>query len=349
MTRELTHIRKPYLSMDPHPSPLRWGASGLDLSAPEGTWSEVKHLTNEERDQIDLQARMILARCADRVKVMEALERRAVCSRAHTGASGNTSCFLGRVELASKSFNPVVQFLQTRLGHGDSTILLEYIAAHHSSITWYLNRRLAEASQSQKSMQEERVKRQLERTRTLGSSATREAMAIGTRNVTLEKKNVSPDSWLEGASSVLVSGFAATLGASSYRLTKNEKPSSIAGSATPDDSENEDIELTQSQILQFETENANILRSVQDTLESVQQAEARLMDISNLQTELVTHLTHQTELTDQLYEDAMATTSAVERGNVQLREARRRAKDSRVFILVFLIGASLSLLFLHFY
>lgn len=39
----------------------------------------------------------------------------------------------------------------------------------------------------------------------------------------------------------------------------------------------------------------------------------------------------------------------VQKGNVQLREAKRRAKDSRMFILLFLIGASLSLLFLHYY
>jgi len=88
---------------------------------------------------------------------------------------------------------------------------------------------------------------------------------------------------------------------------------------------------------------------VQDTLESVQQAESRLMDISALQMELVTHLTRQTELTEQLYEDAIATTSTVEKGNAQLREAKRRARDGRKWILLFLIGASLSLLFLHYY
>jgi len=64
---------------------------------------------------------------------------------------------------------------------------------------------------------------------------------------------------------------------------------------------------------------------------------------------LISHLTRQTELTDQLYEDAIATTAMVEKGNVQLREARRRSKDSRLFILLFLVGASLSLLFLHYY
>jgi len=113
--------------------------------------------------------------------------------------------------------------------------------------------------------------------------------------------------------------------------------------------DDDEIELTASQIMQFEDENAAILRTVQDTLASVQQAESRLMEISVLQTELIAHLTQQTELTDQLYEDAIATTSTMEKGNDQLQEARRRGKDSRLFILIFLIGASLSLLFLHYY
>jgi syntaxin 18 len=260
--------------------------------------------------------------------------------------------FAGRVELAASNVNPLTRFLPARLKSNNSTILSDYTAAHHSSITWYLSRRLTEASQTQKDMQEERVKRQLERTRTLGSSAAQEAMnIISSKGPAQQRNDGGSDSWLGGASSALVSGFAATIGATSGRSaaqpsTRTLTPTSSSGDLDGDD---DDIELSQSQILQFESENANILRSVQDTLESVQQAEARLMDISNLQMELVTHLTQQTELTDQLYEDAIATTSTVEKGNVQLREARRRAKDSRIFILVFLIGASFSLLFLHLY
>ena len=259
--------------------------------------------------------------------------------------------FTGRAELAASNVNPLTRLLPARLKSNNSTISSDVTAAHHSSITWYLSRRLTEASQSQKEMQEERVKRQLERTRTLGSSAAQEAMNISKRPAQ-QRNDGGSDSWLEGASLALASGIAATIGATSSRSaaaqpsTRTLTPTSSVGDLDGDD---DDIELSQSQILQFESENANILRSVQDTLESVQQAEARLMDISNLQMELITHLTLQTELTDQLYEDAMATTSTVEKGNVQLREARRRAKDSRIFILVFLIGASLSLLFLHFY
>ncbi len=249
---------------------------------------------------------------------------------------------LGRAELVASKTNPLTRFLPARLRQDESSIASDFIAAHHSSITWYLNRRLAEASQSQKIMQEERVKRELERSRTLGSGAAKAALDIGNSDLLGVGESSGGASWLGGASSSII---AATIGTTPRSDTA---PSSVDTALLMDD-EDEDIELSASQILQFETENANILRDVQDTLESVQQAESRLMDISALQMELVSHLTQQTELTDQLYEDAIATTGMVEQGNVQLREARRRAKDGRLFILLFLIGASLSLLFLHYY
>lgn len=191
-------------------------------------------------------------------------------------------------------------------------------------------------------MQEERVKRQLERTRTLGSSAGYEMLRLGSKGAQPTTIPVKSESggWLGGASTIFN-----TIGHQTSHLATSTPNIETVQS----DEEDEDIELTASQIMQFETENANILKSVQDTLESIQQAESRLMDISALQMELVSHLTRQTELTDQLFEDAIATSSTVEKGNVQLREAKRRAKDGRVFILLFLIGASLSLLFLHFY
>lgn len=252
--------------------------------------------------------------------------------------------------MASK-INPLARFLPARLRQDEATLSSDFVAAHHSSITWYLNRRLTEASQSQKEMQEERVKRQMERTKTLGSGAAREVLNIGVDPLFNAEPPTTAggSSWLGGASSSLI---AATIGAPSPSEPHRPTPSNVKFSDIPppsDDEDDEDIELSASQILQFEQENANILRNVQDTLESVQQAESRLMEISALQMELVTHLTRQTELTDQLYEDAIATTSTVDKGNVQLKEAKRRANDGRLFILVFLIGASFSLLFLHYY
>jgi syntaxin 18 len=197
-------------------------------------------------------------------------------------------------------------------------------------------------------MQEERVKRQAERTRTLGSTAAREMVEVAF-NVSShsteqgEKKRVG---WLGSPSNFI----AATIGAPTVH-GKTNSPVLVAKPEPPppEDDVDEDIELSESQIMQFEMENADLLRSVHDTLESVQLAESRLVEISSLQMELVTHLTRQTELTDQLYDDAIATTSTVEKGNAQLQEARRRAKDSRKWILLFLVGASLSLLFIHYY
>lgn len=135
------------------------------------------------------------------------------------------------------------------------------------------------------------------------------------------------------------------------RRNSPSQPSIPIDSSYPseDSDDDDDIELSQSQILQFEAENAALLRNVQDQLESVHQAEARLSEISALQMELVTHLTRQTELTDQLFEDAIATTSTVEKSKAELKKAQERGKDGRLFLLVFLFGASFSLLFLHYY
>ncbi|KAL1760039.1 hypothetical protein FB107DRAFT_256737 [Schizophyllum commune] len=327
LTRMLASIRKPYLNVDARPSPLsRQGTRNIDLAGAE-SWAGIKQLTNEERDQIDLQARVILSRCADRVKEMEALEKK-------------------RAQLVSQNANPLNRFLPARLRQDDSDKASDFVAAHHAGITWYLNRRLTEASQAQKEMQEERVKRQLERTKTLGSGAAREAAGLGAVDPVFAQNQparVAGGSWLGDAVATAIGATPSTSSSSTAPPVADDYASTVS------DDEYDDLELSSSQIQQFEAENASILRGVQDTLEAVQQAESRLQDISALQMELVTHLTQQTELTDQLYEDAISATETVEKGNVQLREARRRAKDSRIFVLVFLLGASFSLLFLHYY
>ena len=219
--------------------------------------------------------------------------------------------------------------LPTRLAPQNNSAALssDFLAAHNASITWYLNRRLAEISQIQKEMQEERIKRQLERTRTLGS-----AVADPLRP---PAPKASAD-------------FGSGLWPRTSSTAAAAKPP-VNTISSSEDSDDDDMELSQSQIQQFEEENAAILREAQDALATVQQAESRLMEISALQMELVSHLTQQAEITDQLYEDAIEAGATVGAGNKQLIEARRRQKDSRLFILVFLIGATMALLFLHNY
>jgi syntaxin 18 len=78
----LTNIRKPYLNVDSRTTPMsRQAPRNIDFNDADPSWAGIRHLTNEERDQIDLQARVILTRCSDRVKEMEALEKRVHFSR----------------------------------------------------------------------------------------------------------------------------------------------------------------------------------------------------------------------------------------------------------------------------
>lgn len=73
----LANIRRPYLNVDSRTGPTyRQPSQALDLNASDQSWSGIRHLSNQDRDQIDLQARVILTGCADRVKAMETLEKR---------------------------------------------------------------------------------------------------------------------------------------------------------------------------------------------------------------------------------------------------------------------------------
>ena len=204
----------------------------------------------------------------------------------------------------------------------------ELITAHRSNVTWYLTRRLADVSATQKEMQEERVKRQLDRARSLGGSS-----GLG------ENSRASP------ATSY------GSFGSSSFQFVP---PPVISASKTAldlDDDENSEaeMELTEAQIQQFEAENAVKLRQQEDLLANVKQAESRLLDISALQTELVVQLARQTEVVETLYDEAIASQTEVEKGNEQLKRARERAGSSRKWILTFILFATLCLLFLHWY
>ncbi len=51
----------------------------MDLSNPSHSWADIRRLSNEERDQIDLQARLIISQCAVRVSQLEKLEASESC------------------------------------------------------------------------------------------------------------------------------------------------------------------------------------------------------------------------------------------------------------------------------
>ncbi|KAG9002675.1 hypothetical protein FRB94_003710 [Tulasnella sp. JGI-2019a] len=320
LTSLLASSRRAYLNVDANQSSARQARS-FDLSnaSSDGNvdaFSSLKSLTNEERDQIDLQARILLSKCADRVKEMEIVEKR-------------------RRDAAVAQTNPLARLLPSRLTGSSSNAAADLIAAHRTNITWYLTRRLADASQTQKEMQEERIRRQTERTKTLGSSAAAyDAAMLSQPEVQEKSKFGSFGSFIRGGPSKPESGF------------QTQQPPPEDGYASEEEDE---LELTPGQMQQFEEENAALLRSVEDTLATIQLAESRLMDISSLQTELIVQLTRQAEVVDQLYDEAITSQGEVEKGHVQLKKARDRARESRKWILFFILGATGAMLFLHWY
>ncbi|CAE6464500.1 unnamed protein product [Rhizoctonia solani] len=306
LTQLLSSVRRPYLNVDPN-NHFRPAAStrNIDLNSMNSdAWANVKSLTNAERDQLDLQANVILTKCAQRVRELELLEKQ-------------------HAELAASRANPLLRILPSRLTQSTELADTDTRALHRSNIAWYLTRRLTETGAAQKEMQEERVRRQVERATTLGSSISVTAPAPA--------PVTTPSAW----------------GASAWGRSSQPVPAPPPEESEDDDYD--DLELSASQILQFEQENAALLRSMEDTLASVKVAESRLLDISALQTELVAHLTRQTEVIDHLYDEAVASQGDVNRANVQLRKARENQADSRIYLIVFLLGASAALLFIHWY
>ena len=174
------------------------------------------------------------------------------------------------------------------------------------------------------SLQEERGKRPQERSKTLGGGAAREAASFDS----LDLSN-----------------------ADSNRIDTNFYGISLPnGQELPPTQPIEDqLSLSPAQIQQFESENNTLLEHMQSQLTSVLSAEKSLLEISQLQSELVQHLVQQTDMTDRLYDEAVGSVGDVGKANEQLRKARKRGEEGRLFLIVFLIGASMALLFLNWY
>ena len=188
------------------------------------------------------------------------------------------------------------------------------MTAHRANIIWTLNDLLAKLSAALTELQEERSKRREERNRTLGGQAAKEAAILESR-----------------AKSKL-----------------NGLPEGLRG-VVPDDEPPIESQLSPEQLQLFSTENNTLLEHMQSQLDSVLSAEKSLVEISTLQTELVRHLVQQTEITDRLYDEAVGSVGDVGKANEQLKKARERGKEGRLFLLIFLLGASMALLFLDWY
>ncbi|TGZ77732.1 hypothetical protein EX30DRAFT_176765 [Ascodesmis nigricans] len=173
------------------------------------------------------------------------------------------------------------------------------IAAHHESVLWWLKEQLAQCSEIQRRRQEVRLRRKLEKGR-----------------------------------SVLAEQKGANVGIRSTTSTSAKKKQAGKGRVKAGMEEDEDMKDVEEQlgaevVKMLEQENEGMLKYYEDTLEQVKAAETSLLEISELQTKLVTQLSEQSTLIDNLMQDSMTTEENVSKGNKELKKAAERTSIAR--------------------
>ncbi|GAA6047298.1 hypothetical protein JCM3770_001874 [Rhodotorula araucariae] len=332
----LTSIRRAYLdlgssSSNPHAHHQQQPARQLDPSKGLSAWEGVRWLTDRERDEIDFAVKVALRKSVDRVRELEALEKARLAAAKRDNPNAGLSRLLGLASSASAA-SPTV----------------EALAQHRAHIALWLNELLAAVSQRQRDQQEARVRRQLERTQSLGGMGGGGALGMDElgRQMAARAKSERAAGKGQGRGSVDEGIGAVGTVPSMYR------PAPIPGAGEEDEEDDEhplESTLTAEQVQQFEAEESALLKATQSDLEALKTAESSLLEIAALQTQLAQHLGQQSELTDKLWEEAVTVSGEVERGNKQLKQAKERSRDSRMWLLIFLFGSSFTLLFLDYY
>ncbi|BGP12808.1 hypothetical protein JCM10213_008069 [Rhodosporidiobolus nylandii] len=317
----LVSIRRAYLDLGAshhHPSSQ---PRAVDPAKGLSAWEGVRWLSDRERDEIDFGVKVAVRKSVDRVRELEALEKVRL-SKEKQEASTSSRLF------------------------GSSSPTSDFLTSHRSYITLYLNALLASVSQRQRDQQEARVRRQLEKTQSLGGLGGGGALGmdeLGRQMGARAKSDFSARGDAKGKDREDEGQVG--------QVPSIYRPAPLPGAGEDDDEEDNLLgnELTAEQVQQFEAEESALLKATQSDLEALKTAESSLLEIASLQSQLAMHLGQQAELTDQLWEDAITVTGKVEEGNQQLKKAKERGRDSRMWLLIFLFGSSFTLLFLDYY
>ncbi|KAK4284283.1 hypothetical protein QN277_001138 [Acacia crassicarpa] len=113
-----------------------------------------------------------------------------------------------------------------------------------------------------------------------------------------------------------------------------------------DKSHNEPLRVQQ-QLLDDETRALQV--ELTGLLDAVQETETKMVEMSALNHLLSTHVLHQAQQIELLYDQAVEATKNVELGNKELSQAIQRNSSSRTFLLLFLFVLTFSVIFLDWY
>lgn len=329
----VSSVRRPYLSLGARSEhdydaagarPREYGVDGGKEDEGEGSsssdptshaqvgpqsYTQLAHLSDAQKDEVDLHLKLVLERSISRLKELIAAEekrRKAVPSA--------PSSMLDRL------FAPAAS--PTTL---DSVEYSAQLSQHRESMTSFIGASLRRAGERIGKMQEARVKALEEKAGKRGV-ATAAAAVTNAASIPQRRK--------EAAIPGSTSSFRATAAAAA-----------AAGTGAPSVADSE--ELTQEQMQQFASESSALTKTLQSDLAAVENVTRTLNTIAELQTTLVQHLTTQNETIASLADEAIDQRIEVDKGNEQLKRAKERSRSANRLLAAFLVGSGLGLLFLH--
>ncbi|XP_010067483.2 syntaxin-81 isoform X1 [Eucalyptus grandis] len=142
------------------------------------------------------------------------------------------------------------------------------------------------------------------------------------------------------------------------RVTPRRKPKQST-SSIPVDNSNGNVEFKESnevpgellrvQQQHLDDETRALQVELTSLLDSVQQTETKMVEMSALNHLISTHVLQQAQQIEHLYDQAVEATHNVQLGNKELAQAIQRNSSSRTFLVLFLFVLTFSILFLDWY
>ncbi|KAL8767196.1 MAG: hypothetical protein Q9194_006050 [Teloschistes cf. exilis] len=306
LTTYLHSIRQAYLRIDlpPHHRLQQQQQSHKRTHSSHSPTPPI-YFTNPQRDQLDAESKSLLRSLHASIHQLEEAEtlRQETARKLHQHKYSHRFGFgaaLGRWAAGGDnnvgtSGSPEEQWEQ--LGR-------ETLKTWRESVIWYLKKNLEEAGETQRSMMDRRLQREVERSKSsLYKSRTPRGVDIGLDDPYVRGEGKGMNGYVGGGEMMVEE---------EERRRKGEEG------------------LSEEQVQAFREENEGMLRHYEDTLDQVRTAEKSMLEISELQTTLVANLETQSSNIEQLVADSLNTTENIGSGNKELKRATERKSTARM-------------------
>ncbi|KAI9710093.1 MAG: hypothetical protein M1820_002895 [Bogoriella megaspora] len=298
----LRSIRQAYLSAT-HPPRRKQAAHNDSTDATRGAGTDRRYLTDEQRTEIDAEAKRLLRDLNATIKRLSDTEQQRQSIQTQVALKKRSQHGLGALGRWAAGGAITAKSQEETLDEDKANTL----SKHRDSVVWFLQRQLEVCVMVQSAMMEARLTREMEKNKSILYKASGNGSASLSATV---------DTGIRSANGSISRASAG----STYQPTSPSASFSI-------DSEQQQLEPEQLQM--FEEENKGMLKHYEDTLDQVRHAERSLLEISELQTTLANNLAVQSAHIDQLVQDSEFTEENVGMGNKQLKKATERKSTAR--------------------